>query len=104
MMSKMFAVKVDPDSDIQILFAAPSEGGAGAYGVVEDIIEKSGSTLSGALDMVRSIAVCASNKLKDLDVAGAEATVGLKLSGKGQFIVAEASAEATLTVKITLKK
>lgn len=102
-MSRMFKVKLDPDSEVEILFAAPKEGGAEAFGAVDDVIEQSATTLSGALDMVRAIAVCARDKFKDLDVVGAEANIGLKLSGKGKFIVAEASAEATLNVKITLK-
>lgn len=101
-MSRLISVKLDPDSDVEILFAAPKEG-ADAFGV-DDVIERSSATLSSGLDMVRAIAECAQAKLRDLDVAGAEATISLKLSGKGKFVVAEASAEAALSVKITLKK
>ena len=43
------------------------------------------------------------DKLGALDLQGIEATVGLKLSAKGKFVVAEASAEATLSVKFTIK-
>jgi len=103
-MTKLFAVQLEPHSDIELLFAAPTGDGATAYGAIDEIVERSSETLSGALDMVRSVAICARDKLADLDVAGAEATIGLKLSGKGKFIVAEAAAEATLNIKITLKR
>ena len=103
-MTKILAVRLDADTDVELLFAAPKDEGAEAFGVMDDVIEKSEATLSGALDMVRSIAMCAKDKLDGLDVSGIEATVGLKLSGKGKFIIAEATAEATLNVKITLKK
>jgi hypothetical protein len=94
-MAKLFAVTVSPDSDMEILIEAPRDGAA-PYAVADDLIEKGATTLSAALDIARSIGQCANEKLRDLD---AEITVGLKLSAKGKFIVAEAGTEATITVK-----
>jgi enoyl-CoA hydratase/carnithine racemase len=104
-MTKYFSVPLEAGSEVEILFEQRNSGAeAQAFGFADDVIEKSAATMGEALDMVRSIATCAMHKLKDLDVAGAEATIGLKLSGKGKFVLAEVNAEATLSVKITLKK
>jgi hypothetical protein len=102
-MSKLFAVKLDTHSDVEILFSAPIDAGPAPY-ALEDIIEKGATTLSAALEMVRAVGQCAVQKLGDLDVESAEATVGLKLTAKGKFVVAEASADATLNVKFILKR
>ena len=104
-MSKLFEVKLDDSSEVQILIAPTRElGGAETWSVGDDVIERSTATLSGALDMVRAIGQSAIKKLGDLDVASTEATVGLKLTGKGKFVVAEAGAEATLSVKFIIRK
>lgn len=86
-----------------MLFEAPKDAGPAAYGAIDDLIERGASTLSEAMEMIRAIGKCAVDKLGDLDLQGIEATVGLKLSAKGKFVVAEASAEATLSVKFTIK-
>lgn len=104
-MSKIFSIKIDENSDAEVM-VMPSQGnvGAQAWGTDADIVERASGTLAGALDMVRMIGQCAVTKFSDLDVQSVEATVGLKLTGKGKFVIAEASAEATLNVKFTLKR
>jgi O-acetyl-ADP-ribose deacetylase (regulator of RNase III) len=104
-MGKVFAIKIDENSEIEVLVAgANDQSGAKAFGTDSEIIERGSSTLASALEMVRTIGQCAITKLANLDVESVETTVGLKLTGKGKFVVAEASAEASLTVKLTLRK
>lgn len=103
MEQRTIVVQLEPGSAGEILFAAPLDGEARAFGVVSETLERSGSTLSAALGMVRAVAETATKTLSELKVAGVELTVGVKLTGKGQFVIAECSAEASLNVKITLK-
>ena len=103
-MSKLVSVRLDESSDFEIFFASRDATGARAYSLADDLVLRSTKTLSSALDMVRAVGKCASEKLGDLDMETVEATVGLKMTGKGQFVVAEAGVEASISVKFVLKK
>lgn len=103
-MGKLIAVPLTSDSDVEIMFSTPTAGGPKGFAFTDDVIEKGSSTLASAMDMVRAIGQCAADKLAGLDIESAEASVGIKLTGTGKFVVAEASAEASLTVKFVLKR
>jgi len=102
-MGTLFAVPLDDRGDAEIVFEARSLGGPAAFGAAEDLIQRGTESLSSAMDMIRSVGKCAIDKLSDLDLESAEASVGLKLTATGKFVVAEAGAEATLNVKFVLK-
>jgi hypothetical protein len=102
-MNKLFAVKLKPDHEVEILFAAPTEDGPSPYGAAEEIIRKGVETLDGAMDAVRAVAQRAVEKLDGLNVESSEVTIGLKLSATGKFVVAEAAGAASLNVKFKLK-
>ena len=63
-------------------------------------ITKAAETLDEVLDQVRRMGEAMAKRLADLKYASAEASFGIKVTGKGKFIVAEASAEASLTFKL----
>lgn len=91
-----------PFSGGEILFAPAGSGGAQAFSGNQSVT-KAVESLDQALDQVHNIASAMSERLVDLDFETAEATLGLKVTGKGKFIVAEASAEASLGFKIVFK-
>ena len=91
-----------PFSGGEILFAAAGKTGAEAFSG-KQTISKAEDSLDEALDMVQKIAVAMSDRLSELQFESAEANLGLKITGKGKFIVAEASAEASLGFKIVFK-
>jgi NTP-dependent ternary system trypsin peptidase co-occuring protein len=85
-----------------ITFAAVGSTGPEAYGGV-GAAQKAQESLEEVLDQVRGMAEVLGAKLAGLDFAAAEATFGVSFTGKGKFIVAEASASASISVKIALK-
>ncbi len=104
-MGKLYAIRLDEHSEAELLVSPSLEGAeAQAWNVDEEVVERGTATLSQALEMVRAIGQCAIGKLADLDVESTEATIGLKLTGKGKFVVAEVGAEATLNVKFKINK
>jgi hypothetical protein len=85
-----------------ITFAAI--GSTGPQGFSADAsIGKAADSLDAALRVVRELGTAMANQLRGLEVAGAEATFGISFTGKGKFIVAEASAAASLTFKLTFR-
>ena len=102
-MSKFFLVPLSDGSDVEILFSAPKEVGPVPYRIGDDIIEKATETLAAALDNVRHIGQCATERLATLSTEPVEVKVGLSLNAKGKFVVAEACGGATLEVKFTIK-
>ena len=85
-----------------ITFAAVGSTGPQAFSLATTA-QKAQETLEEVLDQVRSMAEALGSKLAGLDLAGAEATFGISFTGKGKFIVAEASASASISVKVSLK-
>lgn len=86
-----------------VLFAATgSSDGPEAYGGTS-VSVKAQETFEQALDAVRALGEVMAGKLKGLEFASAEASFGISFTGKGKFIVAEASAQASVTVKLTFK-
>lgn len=85
-----------------VLFEAPEPAGARGFSA-EGVIERAEDSLEGAIETVCRIGETFAEQLRTLPFEAAEVSLGVKVSGKGKFIVAEASAEASLTVKITFK-
>ena len=85
-----------------VLFEAPETGGARAFSV-DSVIERAEDSLDDAIATVCRVGEAFAEQLKTLHFDAAEVTLGVKIAGKGRFIVAEASAEASLQVKITFK-
>lgn len=102
-MEKLFVVPLSKDSNIDVLFATPRPQGPMGYAAQSEIIEKAIDTLEGALDTIRQIGLTAVEQFAGLSAEAIEVKVGLTLSGKGKFIVAEASAAASIEVKFTIK-
>lgn len=102
-MPTLFTVKLDPNSDNEILFATRASREAGGFGVEDEIVKKGVDTVQNALEMIKTIGRCAATKLHDFGAELTEATVGLKLTGTGKFVVAEAAAEAALEVKFVFR-
>src|SRR5262249_29133340 len=85
-----------------ITFAAAGSSGPEAFGGA-GVAQKAQDTLEEVLDQVRAMAEALGSKLTGLEFATAEATFGISFTGKGKFIVAGASASASISVKIALK-
>ncbi len=102
-MSKLFVVPLSGGSDVEILFSAPKVQGPVGYALQDEIIERAADTLAGALDMMRHIGQCATERFAALATDAVEVKVGLNLNAKGKFVVAEASAAASLEVKFTIR-
>lgn len=83
-----------------ILFAVAGSEGPRAFGGVPTVVAAV-ETFDQVLDQVRAIGETVARKLAGLEYASAEAAFGIKVTGKGKFIVAEASAEASLTFTLT---
>jgi hypothetical protein len=60
--------------------------------------------LEAALGLVGRVAASLERSLEKLEFAKAEATIGIKLSAEGSFIVAKSSAEASISVTLSLSK
>jgi Trypsin-co-occurring domain 1 len=102
-MKKLFVVPLSQGSNVEVLFAAPQPQGPTGYATQGEIIEKAVDTLEVAFDTIRQIGLTAVERFAGLSAEAVEIKVGVGLSGKGKFIVAEASAEASLEVKFTIK-
>jgi hypothetical protein len=98
-MAKIVEVPFDGGT---IQFAVGKAGGPQAFGA-DDIIEKAVDRLEDALSIVRRMGQSFAQQLTELKCQSAEASFGITLTGKGKFIVAEASAEASLSVKLIFK-
>lgn len=100
---KLFAVPLSEESSFEVLFATPQRQGPTGYGTQGEIIEKAVDTLEAALDTIRQIGLTAVDRFAGVSAESVEIKVGVVLSGKGKFIVAEASAGASIEVKFTIK-
>lgn len=85
-----------------ILFASAGSSGPQAFSGAA-AITRAAETLDQVLDHVRDISEAMAKKLSGLPFASAQASFGVSFTGKGKFIVAEASAEASLTFTITFE-
>lgn len=85
-----------------ILFSAPRSEGGRAFGT-DEVIEQAADRFEDALSLMRRIGERMVDELTTLKCQSAEVSFGLTLSAKGKFIVAEASAQASLTVKLVFK-
>lgn len=85
-----------------LLFAAAGSDGPSAF-TGAATVARATESLDGILDQVANLGALMRRKLASVDFDSAEASIGIKVTGKGKFIVAEASAEASLTVKLHFK-
>ena len=74
-----------------LVFAAAGSDGAQAYSAASAVIRAT-ETLDEILDTIKSLGSTMAEKLAGIEFAQAEASFGIKFTGKGKFIVAEASA------------
>lgn len=84
---------------------APAGAGANgpqAFTGAEKVVEAMDS-LEKVFDRVREMGETFADKLKDLKFSSAEASFGVSVTAKGKFIVAEASAQASISVKLVFK-
>lgn len=96
------------------LVEVPFEGGALVFATVGstgpeaftglDSIKKATENLDEVLDRVILLGEAMARKLEGLDLASAEVSFGISFTGKGKFIIAEASANASLTFKLSFKE
>ena len=98
-MAKIFEV---PFAGGTILFYAPGTSGAQAFGA-DDVIQRAVDGFEDALTTIRQIGEKLANQLSTMKCDSAEASFGLTLTGTGKFVVAEASAQASLAVKLVFK-
>lgn len=85
-----------------VLFEASEPDGARGFSA-GDVLDRAEDTLDDAVATVVRVGKAFLGQLDALPFDSAEVTLGIKISGKGKFIVAEAAAEASLGVKITFK-
>lgn len=89
-----------PIKDGEILFATAGSGGPEAYTGI-GVIKKAEQSFDEVLAAVRAMGEAMADELSGLDFADAEASFGISFTGKGKFIVAEASAQGS--VKVTMR-
>ena len=103
-MAKEFLVDIAPNTKAAVIFSASNAGSdPKAYGLQDDLLERASDTFVGALEMIRYIGECADEQLAAMKAEGIEVKVGLNLNAKGKFVVAEASAMASVEVKFMIK-
>jgi hypothetical protein len=85
-----------------LLFAAAGSEGAQAFSTGTVTI-KATETFNEVLASVVAMGEQIARQISTLKCDSAEASFGIKFTGKGKFIVAEASAEASLTIKLVFK-
>lgn len=86
-----------------ILFEHRDPAGPQAHAGPGEVVVKAEQQLGAAFDMVKLIGEQMSARLRGLKFESAEAKFGIKFSGKGKLVVAEASAEASIEVKLVYK-
>lgn len=90
-----------PINNGTLLFAAAGSTGAQAYGG-QEIVAKATETFDHILDQVCELGGTIAKKLDGLKQYNSEVTFGIKVTGKGKFIIAETYAEASITIKLTI--
>lgn len=76
---------------------------AQAYGIGE-LVDKAEDSIEDMLNTVKSLGKSIAESLKEMECSSAEVSLGVGFTGKGKFIVAEASAAASLNIKLTFDK
>lgn len=100
----MALIEVQSGKGAFLVEVKPRPGLAGvADNDPETIIGKAEATLEQVLDSIARIGTAASEKLSQLNIDQADLEIGIKFGASGGFFFAEVAAEATLTVKISLK-
>jgi hypothetical protein len=91
----------------QGVFLVEVKAGPGLAGVANSdpqaVVGKAEASLEDVLDCIARIGSVASERFSKLKIERADLELGVKFGAKGGFFFAEASGEATLSVKISLK-
>jgi hypothetical protein len=85
-----------------LVFAAAGSEGPQAFSG-GSLTERATESIEQVLDGVRNLGETIAGKLSNLGYADAEVCFGIKVTGTGKFIVAEASTEASISIKLLLK-
>jgi hypothetical protein len=86
-----------------LLFAAAGSSGPQAY-TSQQVVAKATDALDDVLDKVCRLGETIGKKLSSLTQYDKEVEFGIKVTGKGKFIVAEASAEASISIKLIMPR
>jgi hypothetical protein len=99
-MTKLIEVKVGGE---QVLIEVSDESlgdGPQPFSARGEQVERLGTSMDEALGVLSSIGQSLRQSLAGVGASEAEATLAIKFSASGKLIVAQASAEATMTVKL----
>jgi hypothetical protein len=84
-----------------LYFAAAGSTGPQAYSATTTTA-KAVEGLEDILDRVRALGETIAERLRGLKRQNAEVTLGIKVTAMGKFIIAEAGAEASISIKLIL--
>lgn len=90
--------------DGPVPFELPATAGVGAVAGRDGTPDVSSERLEDALALVGRVAASLERSLGDLKFAKAEATVSIKVSAEGSFIVAKSAAEASISITLALSQ
>jgi hypothetical protein len=95
-------IEVQGGSEQVLIEVAEEPAGVGPQGFSTggEHIERLGTSMDESLGVLSSIGQSLRRSLADVGASEAEATLAIKFSASGKLIVAQASAEATMTVKL----
>jgi Trypsin-co-occurring domain 1 len=100
-MADLITVTIDGSESIE--FAASGTEGPQAYST-SATVAKAAETLDSVLEKVKRLGTKLGQTFSEIRCDSAEATFGIKVTGKGNFIVAEAGTTASLQIKIRFKR
>lgn len=94
-MSKLIELTVGNES---VYVEAEGPAGPGQYST--STTEKVSNSMDESLKVLGAVGRAIKTSLADVGASEAEATIAVKFSAKGNVIIAEASGEASMTVKL----
>lgn len=109
-MAKLVEYKNEPGQKIYFEIAEPKEqrtvrsGTSNLKKVSSDMIESMDDSLETALTAINSFGETVLNSIKKIAPSKAEIEFSVKLSAKGNLIIASGEAEANFSVKLTWEK
>jgi len=98
------AIIIYETSEGPVPFEAPTRAGVSPASAGSGVATVSQERLEDALQLVGRVARSLETSLGSMKFAKAEATIAVKLSAEGSFIVAKTAAEASISVTISLSK
>lgn len=91
---------VETTSPVVIGGGGDSSGGPRPYSAESGLAGKVATSVEESLGVVQALGRALQSALKDVGAKEAEATLSVKFSASGKLIVAQGSAEASITVKL----